>query len=125
MNKALFVVFGILAYIGITSMIQGIKNDHLTQSQLFKKIPESVILDFNHDDKHYFNDLSIHHSSDGKKWVEVNRAERTGKKSFQIWPKTDTIPFGTVIELHYDKVNNNYILMNKDSFVYIIHIKGL
>ena len=28
------------------------------------------------------------------------------------------------VNLHYDTVNNNYILMNKDSFVYVIHIKA-
>lgn len=120
------VFIGIFTWVSITSTVQSFVNPHLTQTQVFFKIPESIICDFHDEDKydnHYFSDLSIQHSKDGKKWVEVNRAKKTGERSFSIWPKTDTIPFGTIVNLHYDTVNNNYILMNKDSFVYVIHIK--
>ena len=55
-KEVLYIIFAALCiWISITSAIQGFKCDSMTQAQLFKRIPHSIVCDFITCDNKYKN----------------------------------------------------------------------
>lgn len=55
-KEVLYIIFASLCiWISITSAIQGFKCDSMTQEQLFKRIPHSIVCDFISCDNKYKN----------------------------------------------------------------------
>jgi hypothetical protein len=55
-KEILYIIFATLCiWISITSAIQGFKCDSMTQAQLFKRIPHTIVLDFIECDNKYKN----------------------------------------------------------------------
>jgi len=117
----------ILAWIGITSMIQGIKNDHLTQSQLFKKIPESIILDFNDESL-----VELAYNDGNFEFIKTNRFPPIRDfNTLHIFHDTDSSSSAIIIPLknvnHYKIVPSDTHwreFVNKDTSYFVFENKG-